>query len=119
MITIKLNLTAFRHSLTKMKSGDDTVECLVIPIEMNKLFKGEKGLYLDMIAFEIKNKKEGIKDTHLIKQSLSKEDRESMTEDEQKSMPVIGNLRVHEFQTENNTVELKPVEDKPLNDLPF
>lgn len=118
MITIKLDLFKLKHSVTKMKNGNDTLDCIVLPIEMNRLYKGEKGIYLDLIAFEIKERKEGNKDTHLIKQSLSKEDRETMPEEEQRSMPIIGNMRMWEA-VENNSMELKPVEDDPASDLPF
>jgi hypothetical protein len=79
------------------------VECIVLPIEVNKLFKGEKGIYLDLIAFEIENPKEGSKDTHLVKQSFSKEEREKMTDEQLKALPIIGNLRVW-----NGTSESEP-----------
>jgi len=72
------------------------VECLVIPIEVNKLFKGDKGIYLNIVGFEIDpaKRKEGIKDTHIIKQSFSKDVREAMSEDELRSLPILGNLYV-------------------------
>ena len=52
-ISGKLNLLQL-HAVRKMISGKaGAVECLVIPIEKNRLFIGEKGIYLDLIAFEI------------------------------------------------------------------
>jgi hypothetical protein len=77
----KLNLMNLKASIMNIKGKLGPVECIVLPIELNKLFKGEKGIYLDLIAFEIEKPKEGNKDTHLVKQSFSKEEREKMTEE--------------------------------------
>jgi len=41
------------------------VECVIIPIEANHLFRGNSGIYLDMTAFELKEPKDN--QTHLIK----------------------------------------------------
>lgn len=95
-ISGKLNLLNL-HGVVKMIPGKmGPVECVVIPLEKNKLFKGEKGIYLDLIAFEIAHDKrrEGSKDTHLVKQSFSKEVRESMTEEQMKALPILGSLQV-------------------------
>jgi hypothetical protein len=96
MITIKVTLSQLKHSIQKFKGSTGVVDCLVIPIDINKLYRGEKGIYLDMVAFEVKEKKEGNKDTHIIKQSFSKDDRDKMTEDQQKAMPILGNMRIWE-----------------------
>jgi len=93
-ITGKVNLLMLKGAVQKMKAQSGMIECLIIPIEQNHLFKGEKGIYLDMIAFELKEKKENSKDTHLIKQSLPKEVREAMSQDQQNAMPILGNLSV-------------------------
>jgi len=119
-ISGKLNLLQL-HAVRKMITGKlGAVECLVIPIEKNKLFVGEKGIYLDLIAFEIDPAKRNAesKDTHLVKQSFSKEAREEMGEDELKSLPILGNLQVWSGTVESEPVssnELQPEED----DLPF
>ena len=119
-ISGKLNLLQL-HAVRKMITGKlGAVECLVIPIEKNKLFVGEKGVYLDLIAFEIDPAKRNAesKDTHLVKQSFSKEVREVMGEDELKSLPILGNLQVWSGAIESEPVssnELQPEED----DLPF
>jgi hypothetical protein len=117
-ITIKINLTQF-HSVIKTlptQSGD-LIECVVLPIEKNHFFKGEKGVYCDLIAFELKNKKEGIKDTHSIKQSFSKEYLEKLSQDEKNALPFIGGLIVWD---ENPAGEKPPVvQTDPNSDLPF
>lgn len=118
MITIKLTLTQLKHAVRKMKGASGEMDCLVIPIDQNKLYKGDKGIYLDIIAFEVKEKKNDSKDTHILKQSFSKDEREKMTEDEIKAMPILGNLRIWEPQ-EQNTIEVDQSAIEPESDLPF
>lgn len=91
MITLKLNLRQLTHSLMTTPKG---TKVIVIPISENNLFEGEKGIYLDIVGFEIKNSKEN-EDTHLLKQSFSKEKLASMTDEQKKSLPIIGNARVN------------------------
>jgi len=89
-ISGKLNLAMLKHAMTKTKNGQDVI---VIPVKDNDLFLSEKGnVYLDIQAYELKNPKEGSKDTHIVKQSFSKEVFEKMTDDEKKKTPIIGNL---------------------------
>ena len=93
MITGHLNFMYLKAAIRLLKGKDGgMVECVVLPIEANNLFKGEKGLYFKWIAFE--SKQEGSKDTHLIKQSFDKEKREEMGEEQIKALPILGNLRV-------------------------
>ena len=107
------------HAIRKMITGaDGPVECIVIPIQKNKLFVGEKGVYLDLIAFEITNKKSESKDTHLLKQSFSKEVREAMSEQELKDLPILGGLQVWDGQAEAEPVSTMAVQDEK-DDLPF
>jgi len=120
-ISGKLNLLNL-HGVVKMIPGKmGPVECVVIPLEKNKLFKGEKGIYLDLIAFEIAHDKrrEGSKDTHLVKQSFSKEVRESMTEEQIKSLPILGSLQAWD----ESFTESEPVSSSTTlredDDLPF
>lgn len=120
-ISGKLNLLNL-HGAIKMINGKlGPVECVIIPLEKNKLFKGEKGIYLDLIAFEIAHDKrrEGSKDTHLVKQSFSKEVRESMTEEQIKALPILGSLQVWD----EGFTESEPVSSSTTlgedDDLPF
>lgn len=107
------------HAIRKMIQGElGPVECVVIPVEKNKLFIGKNGVYLDLIAFEINNKKSESKDTHLLKQSFSKEVREAMSEQELKDLPILGGLQVWDGQTEAEPVSTMAVQDE-TSDLPF
>ena len=117
MITAKLNLLELKCSVKKMNGKSGELNCLVIPIDLNNLYTGEKGIYLDLVGFEIKNPKEGSRDTHLLKQSFSKEIREEMTDDELKAVPIIGNLSMNPF-TERDPVS-NPAPQAESDDLPF
>jgi hypothetical protein len=89
-ISTKINLAALK-STAIMKLGKNNVECIVIPISQNQLYKSDKGaVYLDLVGFESKPR-EGSKDTHLVKQSFSKDILAKMTEDEKRAMPILGN----------------------------
>lgn len=58
-ISTKINLTQFKHTIEKRKTKSGrVVDCLVIPIELNNLYKGEKNVYADFIGYELKEKNE-------------------------------------------------------------
>jgi hypothetical protein len=116
-ISIKINLTQFKSVLMPLPNKNGVLlNCVVLPIEANHFFKGEKGVYCDLIAFELKQKKEGIKDTHSIKQSFSKEFLEALSQDEKNNLPFIGGLIVWD---ENSASEKPVIELKEDDGLPF
>lgn len=90
----KLDLTQLVHVKTKKKNkAGEEIDCLVIPIQTNNLFQGEKGnVYLDLIAFPLRESKDYA--THLVKQSLPKDVRGKMSKEDQDKMPIFGNLKV-------------------------
>lgn len=91
-ISTKLNLAALKNAVIIKHGKNKDVDCVLIPIEQNKLFRSEKGaVYLDLIGFDFNNTKENSKDTHLVKQSFSKEYLDTLSEDEKKSLPILGN----------------------------
>lgn len=122
MITIKLNLTALKHGLVKGKTEGETLLC--IPIKVNSLFLSEKGnVYFDIVAFDYKdNSDKQYKDTHLLKQSFSKEVLAAMDEDQKKALPIIGHARVSDFtqrsEAEPNNVAPGTISDG-VDSLPF
>ena len=122
---IKIDLTAFAGSGIINLSGKNgqLKKCLVIPIEENHLYEGEKGIYADFIAWEMKEKKENGA-THLIKQSLPKEARDGMSEEEKRALPIFGDLR--DAMTEKKEMETYSVPaqagyatEPPVDDLPL
>lgn len=90
MFTAKINLRQLNHALMTSPKG---TKCIVIPIAENNLFEGEKGIYLDLVAFELKNPEAG-KDTHMIKQSFSKEKLSAFTDEQKKALPILGNAKI-------------------------
>lgn len=128
-ISIKINMAQLKH-IKKEFTGKDgnKVMCLVIPIEENKMFLGEKGVYLDITAIEIKNKQGDSKDTHLLKQSFSKEFYESLTQEQKESYPILGNA-IQWGRQEANPVHSDALSDSAVDeyidgkeddtDLPF
>lgn len=115
-ISTKLNLAGLKHSVRKMKGQSGEIECLIIPISTNNLFKGEKGVYLDLEGFEIKNKANDSKDTHLVKQSLPKETYNALTDDQKKAIPVLGS---HILWNGGSLGDAKVIEQAEDDDLPF
>lgn len=101
------------------------LRCLVIPIEENNIFistdenNRPKAAYLDLTAWELKNPK--YEETHMIKQSLSKEIREKMTDEEKKAMPILGGLKPANFEAQNeaSTCDAPFAQAQDLSDLPF
>ena len=94
-ISSRINLTLLKHVRREMTGQNGKkIDVLIIPIEENNLYKGEKGVYLDLTSIEIKDKSKqqpGQKDTHLIKQSLPSDLYNSMTDEQKQSMPILGN----------------------------
>jgi len=121
---IKINLACFKHAIinVKGKAGND-VEGIFLPFVKNNIFKGTKGFYVDLIAFPIKNKTTDSRDTHLIKQSFTKEKREQMTKDEQDNLPIIGNMIDWNYASQTHAdpeIESNQTVDADgTNDLPF
>lgn len=68
----------------------------VTKIDKASLFKGEKGTYMTLDVFEVKNSKYG--DTHMVKQVLSKEKYQSLTDEQKKQIPILGNMAPSKFQ---------------------
>lgn len=91
--TIKINLLALKNAtLLKIRGKQEPKLCLVVPIEDNRLYIGEKGVYLDMTAFELRSTgRNG--ETHLLKQAIPKFAYKTMTEEERKNQPLLGTLK--------------------------
>ena len=119
-ISIKINLRQLKSAVRTMKSASGEIECLIIPINQNHLIKGEKGIYIDMQAYELKEKKADRKDTHLIKQGFPKEVFDTMTDEEKKTTPILGNLVVWGYsEPAPVNVEIVETQESETDDLPF
>lgn len=72
------------------KSGTPK-KCVVIPVEENHLFIGDKGTYLDLVAFETPNSEYG---SHMVTISKTKEEQEKEKQTGEKiRKPIVGNLK--------------------------
>lgn len=68
---IKIDLLKLKNSfVTNLKGKAETKRCLVIPIDDSGVYLGEKGVYLNMTAFEMREQRYG--DTHVLKQAYRK-----------------------------------------------
>ena len=118
-ISTKINLAALKNATILKMGKNKDVDCIIIPIAQNHLFKSEKGaVYLDLQGFDLKTKREGSKDTHLVVQSLPKEVREKQTEEEKKAMNILGNHIVWDSAGGSNN-EVAATEAASEDDLPF
>jgi hypothetical protein len=121
-ISVKVNLTRLHHGIKMMKGETGMQECIILPIDKNKLTRGEKGIYIDFTGFELKERKPDRKDTHILKQSVSKEEFEKMSDEEKKLIPIIGNMIVWADVNAPRPMNFETApqeEDVVDNDLPF
>lgn len=120
LITGSINLTALQHVAMEMKGKSGMVQGIFIPLDTNKLKTHEnENVYLNLVGFEMDEEKEYA--THIVKQSLSKEEREAMSEEEQRAMPILGNLKVGSGAPveKNNNAASGKVFNPAKDDLPF
>jgi len=83
-------LSGFGKITLTGKSGKPK-RCLVIPIEENQIFEGEKGCYLDIACFETPGNEYG---THRCVRSKSKAEQEQEKQTgERITTPILGNLK--------------------------
>jgi hypothetical protein len=121
MISGRINLAQLKHAIITKKGQSGMIEGIFIPIELNGLFKSDKGnVFLDLIAFDSVNKE--YKQTHAIKQSLPKEKYEAMSEEEKKLTPFIGHLNANvggEKAPNQMDEQFDDVSQEGDDDLPF
>lgn len=97
--SIKLNLAKLENvGIANLTGNSGEKKCIVIPIEDNKIFVSDKGIYLDLLA--IATAKSPYGDTHFLKRSLSKEEREKERETGERIGKILGNMKPFtEFDT--------------------
>ncbi len=96
--SIRLDLKKLKEAFVyNFKGKTATRKCIVIPVDNNPaIYVGEKCAYLNLNAFEVTNPQ--YDDTHAISESLPKEVREAMSEEERRNMPIVGNMRPFKSQ---------------------
>lgn len=122
----KLNLLKLKRAgIMQIQGRTGVLRCLVIPVEDNNIFvttdenNHPKAAYIDLTAWELKNPK--YDETHMIKQSLPKEVREKMTDEEKKAIPILGGLKPVIFESQNaaSSCAAPIAQTQNSDDLPF
>lgn len=81
--------------LRNLKGNTATKRCLIIPVDdCDGMYLGEKGCYLSLTGIEMQEPK--YSDTHCVKVDIPKEQRDSMTEEQLRNIPIIGGMRAIE-----------------------
>lgn len=88
----KLDLSKFNGfgKVTLTGKSGQAKRCVVLPIEDNSIFEGDKGTYIDLVCFET-NSEYG---SHIVTLSKTKEEREREEKTgERINKPIVGNLK--------------------------
>lgn len=125
--TESINLLKMKNScVIKLRSEKTGVvkRGIFIPIEENDLYESVdeslklKGIHLGIASWALKEKGQ-YGDTHILKQSFSKEFRAKMTEEEIKNAPILGNMKPIERTNDVSNVAVPEISLSKDNDLPF
>lgn len=120
-----INLLKLKNAcIVTVKGKSATKKGVFIPIEENDLYISldeslkPKGVYLGISSWQLKEKGQH-GDTHLLKQSFSKDFRETMTEEELRNTPILGNMKPIEKTNNVSNVSSTEVQVAENDDLPF
>ena len=106
--------------MMNLKGKTATKRCLCIPVDDSGLFVGEKGVYLNLTAVEMREPRYG--DTHCVKINLGRDAYNALSEEERKNIPILGGMHELEQQARTmqvtQTVDAAAAVDNP-DDLPF
>ena len=89
----KLDLSKFNGfgKITLQGQSGQSKRCVVLPIEDNSIFEGDKGTYIDLVCFETPNSEYG---SHMVTISKTKEEQEHEKQTgERIRKPIVGNLK--------------------------
>ena len=121
-LNLKIDLLKIRGAKKMDIQGKTTTKpCIVIPIDRLRgtvvdsyvdregVTRLLDGVYLNAVAYEMREPHNG--NTHIIKESLSKEALQKSSEEDLRAMPIIGNIRPW-------SLTVKKVEDMPADAMP-
>ena len=128
-LNISVNLLKLKAAVMGVKGKDKVKKCVVIPIEDNDLFSkvddnGKVSVFLNLTAWENRETSQ-YGDTHMVKQSHSKEWNEAHTDEDRRKEPILGNARpviektIESVNVPNAEVEPMPFKGEGEDDLPF
>lgn len=120
--SIKADLLKIKGAaIINLKGKTATKRCLVIPVDDSGLFVGEKGVYLNMTAVEMREPRYG--DTHCVKINLDRDAYNALSEEERRNIPILGGMHELEQQVRTmqvtQTIDVSQAADNPDDDLPF
>lgn len=123
-LNIDLNLLKLdKACILSVQGKFETKKGVFIPIDDNDIYVSVEGdkpkaAYLNITAWESREEKFG--QTHYIKQSFSKQYRESVGDEAIKNKPIIGNGKVMVTKEVSNDFKAPEIEADPFTDnLPF
>lgn len=124
--TISLRMLKLQGAcLRNLKGKTATKRCLIIPVDDNPgFFVGEKDVYLNLVANENQTPSQ-YGDTHYVKGSLTREQRDAMTEEQRHALPILGNMKPlqrQEMQPQGSTLtanDFTAAQPGDADDLPF
>ena len=115
-LSIKIDLLKIKHSgivnLTNKKK--EKIKCLIIKLDNEDLYIGEKGIYLNLTGYAVEESK--FNQTHILKINYDKDFFDKMSDEEKKNTPIIGNIK--EFEKKEMSETLKDIINSE-EDLPF
>ena len=120
-----INLSKFKHHRITTKKG---TKCIVLLIDENNFIEDKNSdihsYFQSWDLKKVETNEHGFKKTHLIKQKLTKEEYNALTEEQKKAMPIFGN--VTEYVGKGSEENIYPVivqeietEFQQTDDLPF
>lgn len=120
--SIKTDLLKIKGAaIINLKGKTATKRCLVIPVDDSGLFVGEKGVYLNMTAVEMREPRYG--NTHCVKINLDRDAYNALSEEERRNIPILGGMHELEQQVRTmqvtQTIDVSQAADNPDDDLPF
>lgn len=115
-LSIKIDLLKIKHTgiTNLLNKKKEKIKCLVIKLDNEDLYVGEKGIYLNLTGYAVEESK--FNQTHILKINYDKDFFSKMTEEERKNTPIIGNIK--EFEKKEIETTLKDVINEE-EDLPF
>jgi len=128
-LNVSINLLKLKAAILGVKGKEKIKKCVVIPIEDNDLFSkvddnGKVSVYLNLTCWENRQVSQ-YGDTHMVKQSHSKEWNEAHTDEDRKAEPILGNAKPVVERTVESvnvpTAEVEPAvfDGEGNDDLPF
>lgn len=113
--SMRVDLKKVRGAFVCRIQGNTTAKaCLCIPLDSEDIFAGDKGVYLDLNAYETQQSQYG--DTHMLRVRLNKERYNTLTEEQRRAVPIVGNMRPMQGEVERQAEAAPMAVAAKLND---